>query len=341
MSVISEKGRRSIDEDAKRQVPRDAGLIAKTEFDSAALPEAERVAAYQYIVAGPARMTALAEPFHAEFISYVVGPMRFHTVKAAPHRFERGAAKVAMDRLDQFVVQHLVRGAAEGDFDGRAMQAPEGSVYTFSFARPAVVWETGDVHLQLLTMGRRVAEERLGDLASLHGLVLTPEQAAPYTEHLGRVLPRLDGLKEADARPLVEQTLDVLAQVLGRAGQACPGPVDHDAAVLRQAQAHIEQRLASRELTPESVGEALRLSRTQLYALFQAQGGVARFIWARRLALVREALLRPSDRRSLAELALDYGFSNQGHLSTLFRRTYGEPPSRVRQNAAIGAETRR
>lgn len=271
-------------------------------------------------------MTALAEPFHAAFEAYAVGPLRFHDVQAVPHLFERDEAKIALDGVRQPLVQHLVLGRAE--VDGRIVLAPEGSVFAVSFVRSLAIREIGQVHLRMLTLSRPAAETALGDLAALHGRVLTAERAAPYTEHFTAVWPTLATLTRAG----VPATLDVLAEAFGR--RPAPGADQRSSAALRRMQAYIEQRLSDRSLSPEDVGTALNVSRTQLYEAFAGEGGVARYIWRRRLAAVHAALQDPSDIRNLAELAFEYGFSSQAQLAKQFRRVFGETASRVRQKGA-------
>ena len=306
-------------------------MIPRSAFRSNAFPEDERAAAYGNLVGGLGRMTPLSSPFHAAFVAYAVGPMRFHDVHAVPHLFERSASKIAMDGLELFLVQHLVKGRAEITLEGRTVEAGEGSVFAISFSQPSMIREIGDVHLHLLTMSRRIGEEALGDLGALHGRVLTPPRATPYADHFNRVLPRLDGLAKSDAPRVVQETLDVLARVFGVRGATSAGRLDRTKDRLR---VYIEQHLSSRDLTPETISRTQRLSRSRLYELFESDGGVFKYIWHRRLELVLAALHDATDQRSLAELAYAHGFSNQAHLSTLFRKTFDETPSGVRRNRA-------
>ena len=229
-----------------------------TSFRSASLPEAERVAAYGELVGGTGRMTPLSQPFQAEFEAYVVGPMRFHDVRAVPHLFERSAAKIAMDGLGVVMIQHLVQGRAEIETQGRVIEAAEGSVFAVSLAQPLAIREIGDVHLRLLTMSRRVGEEGLGDLSTLHGHVLSPEAAAPYADHFTTLWPRLNSLPAVEAPEVVRATLAVLAGVFDRkvAGRAASGA----GTTPERARAYVEQHLRSRALTPSSMRAALGLS---------------------------------------------------------------------------------
>ncbi len=307
--------------------------IVRTAFCSDALPEGERAAAYGELVGGTGRMTALAEPFHAAFDAYAVGPLRFHDVRAVPHLFERDAAKIALDGVRQLLVQHVVRGRGEIEVEGRTVLAPEGSVFAVSFARPLAIREVGEaVHLRMLTMSRRVAETALGDIGALHGRVLGAERAAPYTDHFAAVWPTLATLTRAGVPAVVAATLDVLAEAFGR--RAAPWAAERSGPALRRMQAYIEQRLSDRTLSPEGVGAALNVARTQLYAAFEDEGGVSRYIRRRRLARVHAALEDPSDTRTMSTLAFDFGFSSQAQLARQFRRAFGKTASDVRRNGA-------
>ena len=53
-----------------------------------------------------------------------------------------------------------------------------------------------------------------------------------------------------------------------------------------------------------------------------------RYLWLRRMHLVRTALLR-ADRRSatVTSIALDYGFGELGRFAVMYRQLFGESPS--------------
>ena len=74
-----------------------------------------------------------------------------------------------------------------------------------------------------------------------------------------------------------------------------------------------------------------RISRTQLYRLFEPLGGVARYIQEQRLVRACAELSNPAhDHRRIYEIAFAWGFSSEAHFSRLFRHTFGQSPSEVR-----------
>jgi AraC-like DNA-binding protein len=304
---------------------REDPLIESVSFNSDDYPESERSDAYQMIVAGPARLTALSQPFYARIDGFIAGPVRFHYVEAVPHRFERSRLKIAMDSADYLVVQHVIEGAVEGDCDGKPLNAPAGSVYCLDFRQPSLLVEKGRTRLHFVTVNRQVALDRLGDIGLLHGAVFSQERAAAYISHLEKTYGKLATMRRSHVRGVVNETLDELAALFC---QLVPATAE---TLLERAKAHVARRLGSRDLTPEGVATALGVSRSQLYLLFRDSGGVSKYIWNQRLEHLHAALSTPSERRSLTELSLDFGFTSQAHLSSLFRKSYGEAPSRVRQ----------
>ncbi len=300
-------------------------LVPSVSFNSDDFPEGERSSAYQTIVAGPARLTPLAEPFYARITGFIAGPVRFHYVEAVPHRFERSRLKIGMDSADYLVIQHVIQGAVEGDCDGRPLNAPEGSVYCLDFRQPSLLIEQSPTRLHFVTVNRQVALDRLGDIRLLHGAVFGQAEAAAYVGHLEKTYPKLATMRRGEVRGVVNETLDELGALFSK---LVPGTAE---SLLARAKAHVARRLGSRDLTPEGVASALGVSRSQLYLLFRDCGGVARYIWDQRLQHLHAALTTPCESRPLTELALDFGFTSQAHLSSMFRKVYGEPPSRVRQ----------
>ncbi|MGT2486123.1 helix-turn-helix domain-containing protein [Methylobacterium oryzae CBMB20] len=74
------------------------------------------------------------------------------------------------------------------------------------------------------------------------------------------------------------------------------------------------------------MARALGMSRSQLYRLFEPEGGVARYLARQRLAAVRAALDNPLEPRSIGEIGETYGFGSSAQLSRAFRDAYGLSP---------------
>ena len=94
--------------------------------------------------------------------------------------------------------------------------------------------------------------------------------------------------------------------------------------------------LGSPELGPDSLCQAFRLSRTQLYRLFEPLGGVAAYIQARRLVRAHADLADPGKAPGkIYEIAYRWGLVSEAHFSRAFRRAFGLTPGDVRSGVGI------
>jgi AraC-like DNA-binding protein len=78
------------------------------------------------------------------------------------------------------------------------------------------------------------------------------------------------------------------------------------------------------------------LSRTQLYRVFEAQGGVARAVQRERLRAIARTLADPEERRPVAQVAEAFGMPDASAFSRVFRREYGVTPRAFREAALLG-----
>jgi AraC-like DNA-binding protein len=107
-------------------------------------------------------------------------------------------------------------------------------------------------------------------------------------------------------------------------------PRDHEDSIqLARAVAYIERNLTSRALTPASVAEAVHVSRSTLYRMFSASGGVNRYIVRARLDQAWRTLADPGRARRISEVAFGAGFQSEAHFCRAFRRAFGITPGGV------------
>jgi transcriptional regulator GlxA family with amidase domain len=150
-----------------------------------------------------------------------------------------------------------------------------------------------------------------------------------------------DPFETAEARALVTRHIqDLLALAVGATGDARQLASARSARAARSKviQAHIERRLVSPDLSPDSVAQHYRMSTRTLQRLFEAEGtSFSEFVLARRLARAYAELgdLRTAPRR-IGDVALDCGFGNVSHFNRQFRLRYGITPSDVKHRDVSG-----
>jgi AraC-like DNA-binding protein len=87
-------------------------------------------------------------------------------------------------------------------------------------------------------------------------------------------------------------------------------------------------------MTPASIAAGLGISRSTLYALFEPEGGIESYVFARRLDRAFDTIVNDSARASgLGEIAFAIGFKSEAHFSRAFLARFGLKPREVRRLA--------
>jgi AraC-like DNA-binding protein len=149
-------------------------------------------------------------------------------------------------------------------------------------------------------------------------------------------------LREAapeDAGALTEITLSMIrSSLLRRTTRDEITQMDATRFQRESTRAIIRQNIGSPRLSPERLCEMTGLSRSALYRLFEAHGGIARYIQEQRLSLVMQDLRdHPSANRPISAIAEARGFHNASAFSRAFRQRFGCTPREVRHAALMGA----
>lgn len=94
---------------------------------------------------------------------------------------------------------------------------------------------------------------------------------------------------------------------------------------------YIDENLTDPALSADGVCAKLRVSRSRLYRLFEAEGGVSRYIFDCRLDRCFDYLKYGlSKDSSIGQLALDHGFKSEAHFSRAFRHRFDMSPRDAR-----------
>lgn len=93
---------------------------------------------------------------------------------------------------------------------------------------------------------------------------------------------------------------------------------------------YIEQNLGHRKLNANMISGQFNVSRATIYRDFKEDGGLERYIVARKLEAALDALcFGPKERGAVSRIAAYWGFASAGHFSREFKRRFGFAPSEV------------
>jgi AraC-like DNA-binding protein len=118
-------------------------------------------------------------------------------------------------------------------------------------------------------------------------------------------------------------------------GVSSPAREHPQSAALESLKRLVEQHLDSPVLSAGFVCARSGWSRATVYRLFEAEGGLARYIRKRHLLhAFRELTCGQAHRARILDLALAHQFASEATFNRAFRRAFGVPPGRMRDLAA-------
>jgi AraC-like DNA-binding protein len=306
----------------------DPSTIPSTQFSTQHFDDWREGIAPVFDVEPPAYDVATG--FGANVKAFQLGDMVVTDAHVGDQRYIRSRSRVRRDGLDHFLLNLYRTGGwraqtSDGEFEGTA-----GQVTVLDLARELISDEP-DSDLVALFVPRNLLEERLPDLAALHGRAPTGPYARLLAEYLNLLARRLPGLPMGDGRALSRATCEILAACLqpSLAGLEAARP-GLELVLRRRAKRFIEAHLASPGLNADTVCHAMGVSRRTLYRLFDQEGGVQRYIQGRRLERIRSALSDPMNTRRISEVAAEFGFLRSDHFARAFRQQYGYSAREVR-----------
>lgn len=280
-------------------------------------------------VSASAETEVLDDEFAGSLTSGELGPLVVAELDAPLHFWSRKPCHVRNDDQDVFIVSLIQRGGGELTQRGRSARLGPGDLViydsgaTFDYALRA--------RTQLVKIPRRLLESKLDRPADF--LALKIDRSNPLSPILGDLLTRcLDIDLSRDVGPWIAKRLssaivDLLASICDLERDALPetqvsAPLER---VMRFARANLDDP----DLGPEALAAAGPVSVRSLNRLFGALGATPmRWVWSQRLEASRISLSQ-GEVRSVTDAAFAHGFSDLGHFSRSFKRTFGISPQKL------------
>jgi len=286
------------------------------------------------------REKRLAADFNASVRTYNLGEILVSATRFGAELFKRDLRKISSDGIDHYLIQLYDVGRLVGATRRNDMNVRPGDIQIVDLGQPhtSTVQNSATV---VIVVRRDLMAEMVPAGADLHGVVLRGDGGAGglLADYMKSLYARMDSVDTAEAPYLARATVQMIAACF-RPSAAATGRAraQIERVIVERLKRHIEQNLGSRELTPDGLCRRFRISRTQLYRMFEPLGGVAKYIQARRLDRAHAQLRNPLyHHRRVFEIALNAGFSSVTHFSGAFRRQFGLSPSDLRDNVRFAA----
>jgi AraC-like DNA-binding protein len=259
-------------------------------------------------------------------------------MQAGPYRLRRTQAEIARVGWDDSVF--LIRpsgGHAEYRQSGRAPDRV--GVKELLLADPtAPSFSTGRVgQVDVWMLPRALIEPHL------------PAGTGPIWQHIpstaginqlicsyyAAITEQMDSLSGIELAAVIDNFCRLIAVGCGAGAQEQAEAVS--ASLLAELKRFIHQNLSRPDLTPAKVADAHHISVRKLHRLFESSGAsFSQYVLAHRLDECHAALVNPSAlHRSVADIALGWGFNSLPTFYRAFSRRFGRTPRDVTASAQI------
>lgn len=306
-------------------------MIDRFDFDSKPLGQKAGFEAYRALYARGTDAIRTDGPFLARVQGVRLEGLLLFERRLSGVAHVRDADRVARDHLDHFVLHLVLDGALQGAEESGFDWARPGDLVVGDLTRPSST-RAHDLHVLTASLPRAAMIASDADLSRLHGRMASAPRTLAVRDLILSIVRNAEVLPAKALGSLARAVTELLIGALDVAGaQTSAARLD----LLRREMAvrYIAAHLSDRGLDAARVAEGAGLSRSALYRLFSANGGVAEFIMSRRLGAVRDMLERGST-APLATLATAYGFADESHLNRRFSRAYGQPAGAFRRSLA-------
>jgi AraC family transcriptional activator of tynA and feaB len=246
------------------------------------------------------------------------------------------AHHVARAQTDEFFLCRQMAGTLELEQDGREVALKVGDMTLLDPMLPYSGRFSSGSNLFVLKLSRRALEARVGKIRRMVavGMKALDADTRLTSSFLATLLTHSGKISKSAERSLRDPVLDLVALSLATTMRGClPRVSSARALVSVTVRAAIESSLSNPALDPNTVAAAAHVSVRYANAVLAQEGtSIARLILKRRLARCERALKDPQQaRRSVSEIAYDWGFSDMTHFGRAFRNAYGMLPSAYRR----------
>lgn len=279
-------------------------------------------------------LAQVERPFEASIDRYQIGDRRFTDCVSDPLVLERSVARISTDNHRDFAFHIFIRGNndwLEGQTLQRQRLQSPASVLVLDLDQPMRM-QRGACRVLTLFVPRAVVMGIIPHAEALHGRVF--QQSSPLArlliEQVLALSQKLSGMSLEEAASAFDVSVQLLLEAFGKQAKLSGSArAALRAAMFDRARRYVHAHLSQTELSPESLLDALQLTRPTLYRLFQHEGGLATYIRNCRLREAADELIRLPE-QPVMEVAYGLGFKSASDFTRAFRRAYEMSPLDLR-----------
>lgn len=283
------------------------------------------------------------EGFHGQLTVWSFGELSLSHLASEPLCYRRQRQHLVSRDEESLLVTIPDAQAVSFSQRGHSVNCPPGGFilersdepYEFSYARNNALW--------VVKVPEQALRQRIGtiDRYCACGLEANAGGGALLTGYVRLLAQNLAQAGERERQMLGRQVLDLLALALESNGERLPTSNETavQAAHLQRCQQYIRQHLKDATLSPQQIAAACGISPRYLHSLFRVTGRtVSQWLREQRLQACHDSLTGAVVVKSIAQIAYEWGFSDQAHFCRVFKEHFGCSPSQLRARASAARQ---
>ena len=274
--------------------------------------------------------------FSGDSVIWKLDGMALVRVSAPRLRAVRTKSLIRRDPTDHWVIAIGERATTGLMLESDQMSVPAGVPFVLSLGDFSASQRNMDDRLQL-----HIARDKFSAIARVLDAVRGQTVSTPLGSLMATYIKLLEchlpGLTHEDARSLPQAVAAMVAACVAPSTDRMGTAHEQINATLKdKARRCIQRNLRSHHLGTSLLCQELGMSRSSLYRLLEAEGGVAHYIQRHRLAEAFAQLNDPSNTKPVVAIADELGIVDPSSFARAFRRQFGISPTDVREAARAG-----
>jgi AraC-like DNA-binding protein len=271
--------------------------------------------------------------FLAEQTGWHLGSMLIVQQHTQAHGYSRDQSMLRSSPIDHWNVGLLRSGRIWTEVSRHVTETAAGEVFFRSLGYPYRGRMTDSVAVLVFLPYELLAVDA-SILQGANNTLLSGSLAELLVSYIAGLETKLSSLTTGEVPRIIQTIADMVVACAAASMRSDAGQMQTGMGIMERAHRYIHLNLQSENLTPDAICRAVGISRTRLYQLFEASGGVLNYIRKRRLLQAYADLSNPADGRPISEIAEAAGFAVAANFTRAFSHEFGVSPREIRKTVA-------
>lgn len=273
--------------------------------------------------------------FLAEQIGWRLGDMLVVQQRTPEHSYIRDQAMLRSSPIDHWNLGLLRSGRAWTEVDRHVTETAPEEIFFRSLSYPYRGRITDSTAVLLFFSYESLANDA-SLLQAANNTILSGGLADLLVTYINEMEAKLSSLTAGEVPGVIRAVKDMVIACVTSSTKLDAKQMQTNMGMMERAHRYIHLNLHSGNLTPDTMCQALGISRTRLYQLFESSGGVLNYIRKLRLQQAYAELSDRTNHRPIAEIADAAGFDVAANFTRAFSHEFGVSPREIRRAMGTG-----